>query len=379
MFLKNQPQDQQHQYQHFLKIVGSLSNLYSDSKTPYLYYRIAEKLFCRAFKADDLSRGDVSADAKKDNIGIGLKTFLAKNNKTFQKVAEFNGDRNSYVNLGNTKLIRKIAELRNTRISFTEHIHQIQSSIYHCILREEGKFKIFESNMDKIDIDNIQDIKKNPNTITFNDDINDYSFSLSKSTLLKRFDSTNFDLVLDEFDINVLKDPLLTLQECFTQNERESIFLTDAQIEQTIYLPLYGRGMKVFEKSGLNQWNAGGRTRNKSEVYIPIPNAIHNNFPNFFPSRNQSFLLKLPNGGKMKSKICQDGGKALMSHSNKELGKWILRDILDLQEGELLTYEKLALLGIDSVRIDKISNSEFEINFSRIGSYENFKESYLDN
>jgi hypothetical protein len=163
--------------------------------------------------------------------------------------------------------------------------------------------------MDKIDIDNIQDIKRKKNTITFNDDINDYSFSLSKSTLLKRFDSTNFDLVLDEFDINVLKDPLLTLQECFTQNERESIFLTDAQIEQTIYLPLYGRGMKVFEKSGLNQWNAGGRTRNKSEVYIPIPNAIHNNFPNFFPSRNQSFLLKLPNGGKMKSKICQDGGK----------------------------------------------------------------------
>ncbi len=50
--------------------------------------------------------------------------------------------------------------------------------------------------------------------------------------------------------------------------------------------------MKVFEKSGLNQWNAGGRTRNKSEVYIPIPNAIHNNFPNFFPSRNQSFFIK---------------------------------------------------------------------------------------
>jgi hypothetical protein len=42
MFLKNQPQDQQQQYQHFLKIVGSLSNLYSDSKTPYLYYRITK-------------------------------------------------------------------------------------------------------------------------------------------------------------------------------------------------------------------------------------------------------------------------------------------------------------------------------------------------
>jgi hypothetical protein len=379
MFLKNQPQDQQQQYQHFLKIVGSLSNLYSDSKTPYLYYRIAEKLFCRAFKADDLSRGDVSADAKKDNIGIGLKTFLANNNKTFQKVAEFNGDRNSYVNLGNTKLIRKIAELRNTRIHFTEHIHQIQSSIYHCVLREEGKFKIFESNMDKIDIDNIQNVKRKKNTITFNDNINDYSFSLSKSTLLKRFDSTNFDLVLDEFDVDVLKDPLLTLQECFTKNERESIFLTDAQIEQTIYLPLYGKGMKVFERSGLNQWNARGRKRNESEVYIPIPKLIHDKFPNFFPGRQQSFSLKLPNGKQMQSKVCQDGEKALMSYSNKELGEWILRDILELREGELLTYEKLALLGVDSVRIDKTSNLEFEINFSKIGSYENFKELYLDN
>jgi hypothetical protein len=68
-----------------------------------------------------------------------------------------------------------------------------------------------------------------------------------------------------------------------------------------------------------------------------------------------------------------------MSYSNKELGEWILRDILELREGELLTYEKLALLGVDSVRIDKTSNLEFEINFSKIGSYENFKELYLDN
>jgi hypothetical protein len=45
--------------------------------------------------------------------------------------------------------------------------------------------------------------------------------------------------------------------------------------------------MKVFEKSGLNQWNAGGRTRNKREVCIPIPNAINNNFPNFFQSNSK--------------------------------------------------------------------------------------------
>lgn len=61
-----------------------------------------------------------------------------------------------------------------------------------------------------------------------------------------------------------------------------------------------------------------------------------------------------------------------MSQSNKELGKWVLRDVLKLKEGELLTYDKLQTIGIDSVRIDKISDSEFEINFAKIGSYENF-------
>ncbi|MCK5536626.1 MAG: hypothetical protein KAI79_07350, partial [Bacteroidales bacterium] len=86
MFYSKQQNINQEQYQQFLCIVGSLSNLFSDSNVPYLYYRIAEKIFCRAFGAEDLSRSDVSADAKKDNLGIGLKTFLAGNNKTLQKV-----------------------------------------------------------------------------------------------------------------------------------------------------------------------------------------------------------------------------------------------------------------------------------------------------
>ena len=299
MFFENQSTNQQKDYQNFLEIVGSLSNLYSDSKTPYLYYRIAEKLFCRAFEADDLSRGDVSTDAKKGFIGIGLKTFLANNNKTFQKVAEFNNDRELYIGLSDKKLIKKVADLRNARIQFTEKTHQIRSSIYHCVLREESKFKIFESNMDKIAINNIQNIKINAkkNVIRFDDNINDYSFSLSKSTLSKRFDSTNPNLILDEFDIDILRDPLLTLQECFVQ---EKIFLTDTKIKQTVYLPLYGRNIEVFEKSGLNQWNAKGRVRHANEIYIPVPIAIHNNFPNFFPSRDTPFSLKLPNGKIMK-------------------------------------------------------------------------------
>lgn len=61
-----------------------------------------------------------------------------------------------------------------------------------------------------------------------------------------------------------------------------------------------------------------------------------------------------------------------MSYSNKELGNWILRDVLKLEEGKLLTYERLQILGIDSVRIDKINNELYEINFAKNGSYDNF-------
>lgn len=80
----------------------------------------------------------------------------------------------------------------------------------------------------------------------------------------------------------------------------------------------------------------------------------------------------------MQAKICQAGGKALMSRSNRELGQWILRDVLQLKEGELLRYRKLQDIGIDAVRIDKIDNTRYEINFSKIESFENFLKHYSD-
>lgn len=149
---------------------------------------------------------------------------------------------------------------------------------------------------------------------------------------------------------------------------------TEKRIKQTVYLPLYSpKEQEVQEKSGLNQWNASGRKRHPNEVYIPVPAEIHKNFPNFFPDRKTPFNLIFPDGEISESKICQQGGKALMTKSNRKLGKLILRDGLSLKKGELATYEKLQLLGIDSVRIDKISDSEFEINFAKTESYEEFR------
>ncbi|PCI71218.1 MAG: NgoFVII family restriction endonuclease [Gammaproteobacteria bacterium] len=367
MFYVNQSRWEQDQYQQFLRIVGTLSNLFSESKTPYLYYRIAEKIFCRAFDAEDLSRSDVSADAKKGKLGIGLKTFLSGNNNTFQKVAEFNAARSTYSKLTSLSLVKKVCQLRNERINFTESMHGIEHSIYHCIVRNENKFSVYEECMDLVDINNIKIAKNKNSSIIFDDGLHEYSFLKSKSTLTKRFKTNKF---IVEFDVGVIKDPLLELQNCF--NRDKSLLLEDKKILDTVYLPLYGRNKKVFEKSGLNQWNAGGRDRHSDEVYIPVPILIHKLFPNYFPKRDVPFSLRFPDGEKVTAKICQASGKALMTQSNRKLGKLILRDGLNLNQGELVTYQKLQLFGIDSVRIDKINDLEFEINFSKNGSYEEF-------
>ncbi len=116
-FYSNQTSQDQGEYNKLLKIVGCLSQLFSDSTTPYLYYRISEKIFCKAFNATDLSRGDISVDDSKDGLGIGIKTFLAGNNKTFQKISEFNSDRDLYDRLKLKDKIIKISELRNERLS----------------------------------------------------------------------------------------------------------------------------------------------------------------------------------------------------------------------------------------------------------------------
>ena len=373
MFYSDQNKSSKKKYQKMLKIIGCLSNLFTDSEIPYLYYRIAEKVFCQAFSAEDLSRSDVSADAQKNNLGIGLKTFRAGNNKTFQKVAEFNRDLPSYSNLSAMKLVKQISKLRNERLSFTSNAHKLNDLMYHCVLREANCFKIFEEPMLSIDVNNIKIIDEKRTSIFFTDEINEYSFSLSKSTLSKRF-VTNKSIL--EFGVEILKDPLTELQSLLS---KDLIYEDEKEMCETIYLPLYSsRTNKVQKKSGLNQWNASGRRRHLDEAYIPIPCLIHKNFPNFFPSRDTAFVLKLPSSSEsLSAKVCQDGGKALMSCPNRELGKWILREVLKIKAGELLTYEKLEELDIDSVRIDKFRDNTYQINFAKIGTYKNFEENFI--
>lgn len=45
-------------YIDLLSITASLSNLYAESKVPFIYYRAMENIFCKVFNADNLSRSE---------------------------------------------------------------------------------------------------------------------------------------------------------------------------------------------------------------------------------------------------------------------------------------------------------------------------------
>lgn len=121
-FFSAQSKEKQILYKELLEITGALSNLFSESDNPFLYYRAMENIFCKAFNADNLSRSDISADAGKNGVGIGLKTFLQNNGYTFQKIAEFNKESYLLRGLSDKNLVEQVSRMRNERIKSTMRI-----------------------------------------------------------------------------------------------------------------------------------------------------------------------------------------------------------------------------------------------------------------
>jgi hypothetical protein len=382
-FFFKQDEESRKLYTDLLKMMGLLSNLFAESKNPFLYYRAMENIFCKAFHADNLSRSDISADAGKNGIGIGLKTFLQNNGNTFQKIAEFNKESYLLRDLTGTDLVRMVSEMRNQRIESTMRICNLYDMMYHLVTRSNKYMAIYEEHMDLININNIKITQTNNTTIHFTDSLHDYSFSLSKSTLLKRFDTTDKRKIFG-FDVEVLADPydfLLNIKNGKISKTELNATLNDSDdFIDYIVLPLYSpRTKQVEEKSGLNQWNAGGRPRSENEVYISIPSWIHQKKKDFFTynsdeNKTNPFDVKLPNGKIISMRVAQQKGKALMSNPNSALGEWILRDILELKPKVLVTKEILDMIGIDSVKLSKTGDGRYYLDFLKSGSYEEFEE-----
>ena len=418
MFYELQPQIQRENYKKMLSIVGSLTQLFSESDCPYLAYRAHENIFCKYLEAENLARLDCSADAKKNRIGIGLKTWTGQDD---QKVAEFGKLRETFAGLAGLELVQKIAEYRNERIRVTKNLNGIDDMIYHVIKRVPGAMQVLECAFDYIDIDNISLItnRGNVNNTYFTDGRHTYHFSTSKNTLYMIFEDME---LLDNFNVEIMDDPYTCLMNLMPGVSEETVF--EQVIPQTVVaksnqvcLRLYSTksdGTKfVAEKSGLNQWN-GVRTanytkkdgtivhleseRDANEFYIPYPSIDRSRYPEFFPPRDTDFNLKLPNGQVISAKVCQEAykkmpkakyeqlteeerfiedkrrgvGKSIMSNPNNVLGKWLLRDVFELPEGTVVTYEMLQKFGVDSVVFTKHGELDYSVDFAEIGTYEQF-------
>lgn len=393
MFITSKPQDDIDEYYAQLKTIGSLSKLFSASEKPYIQYRIAENIFCSVFGADNLARADVAYDAIIDNCGIGIKTFVLNGVSKIEKIAEFNRDSLLLRSFQGIALANKLAELRNQRILLADRAYGITRRIYHIIGRDNGVIKIFDENYELIDQNTIIIISDTSIALKFKDAHNEYTFNHSKSVLMKRFtvplNSQTLEVEILDAPINFLMKASANSNSKVGDTTRFIDSITDVSQSELIpgvdyiILPLYSSKRKasghshiVPEKSQLNQWNAGGRARDYGEVYIPIPAELRDIAPNFLPQREVPFILVTPNGEELSAKVCQDNGKALMTNPNNALSDWMLRDILNLSEGELLTYYKLIEIGYDSVKITKAPDDKFYIDFARVDEYELFLETF---
>lgn len=381
-------------YFDMLRFMASLSRLFSENSIPYLDYRLAENLFCKYFGALNDARSCMAYDARLGALGIGIKTFGIQKQSSVEKIAEFNRLKPELDPLKGLDLAVKLAEFRNDRMDVANSAYDVTESLYHIVGRKDNRLIVFNSPYTKIDIDSIADVKDTKTSISFNDGKDYYTFNKSKSVLQKKFEVPEKFV---EVEVEILEDPLEVLYSLLHATPHAApvpvvgkplhvsvlpLFKPRVKGYDYVVLPLFstrGKVQHVPEKSGLNQWNAGGRKRDADEVYIAIPKIIHSKYPDFFPARDCPFELHLPDGNLLSAKVCQDGSKALMSNPNSALGHWILRKVLRIPYGRVVTMADLIRFGIDSVLIEKLHTrslagmEQYRISFTN-SDYESFSD-----
>lgn len=375
-------------YKTLVEKAGSLSRLFSTSSTPLIHPRFVEQLYCLTTGATNLARDDVSFDARlSSGAGVGIKTFGVNSftSRKTEKIAEFTARASAgrYVGVDPDEVAIRVAVDRNRRVQADAMAFKVdlKNSIYHCLVRSAGACMVHEEKLQLINLDSIRLTNKPTGNgpIKFSDGEVSYTFHPSKNTLFKTFEIGS-EIKSEPFEVLIKEgifDELLGASLPFGLDD------TPQDDVPFVVLPLFSdRSGKVEAKSGINQWNAGGRARKFGESYIPVPSKIHQLMPDFFPGRDEAFKLALPDGTLLEAKICQDGGKALMSNPNDVLVSWLFAQIDgDLQaaskrieQKQPYTYEDLLAVGRDSVRISKGEDGIYRMTPGGIGDYQIFIE-----
>ena len=327
---------------------------------------------------------DISFDAiTRQGGGVGVKTFRTRSPSapSLEKVAEFTSLATSgeFVGVNDMDLVKKVATFRNDRVITDARIYKIDLdlSYYHCLIRTPQGCFIHEEPYPLINIKKIRLLDKRKNPV-FTDGTSRYSFSTAKSVLYKEFSPRkSIPLIRTKPQSNIFESldhvglaglPKATV----THNTRPDY----------VILPLYGSSFEVNQKSGINQWNAAGRSRRFGEGYIPFPAEVRRLYPDFFPGIEEQFTVRLTSGEEILCKVCQENGKAIMSTPNHKLLAWLFRmiDVEDnISEARFVdkrpyTMEDLQRVGKDSVKFSVLDkqNKIYKLEPMASGSYEEF-------
>ena len=65
-----------------------------------------------------------------------------------------------------------------------------------------------------------------------------------------------------------------------------------------------------------------------------------------------------------------------MSDPNKALGEWLIQDLLKVKPGVLITMEDLDAVGVDSVKLTKVRDDYYQLDFCETDRFEEFENTY---
>lgn len=129
-----------------------------------------------------------------------------------------------------------------------------------------------------------------------------------------------------------------------------------------VVIPLLDRSGQVPARSGLNWGQREGRDSN--QAYLSVSQSIHQERPDFFPNLAEPFIMITDDGANLVCVMAQQNRKAIHTRGNNSIMGSYFRRRLGLNDGAFVTVEDLQKYGRNNVRIYKIDEETYYMDFS---------------
>ncbi|WP_150285691.1 restriction endonuclease PLD domain-containing protein [Rummeliibacillus sp. TYF-LIM-RU47] len=127
-------------------------------------------------------------------------------------------------------------------------------------------------------------------------------------------------------------------------------------------ISLVAKNGEVPARSGLNWGQREGRNRN--QAYLSVPKTIHDEKPDFFPPLKETFLVITDDGENLICVMAQQNRKGIHTREDNSLMGMYFRRRLGLESESFVETDDLRRYGRDSVRIYKIDDETYYLDFS---------------